>query len=246
MAEQAKAWEELQRAGATPDAPVTQPGLGARAMTWWRQAVPWQKGAVVFLALLGLATMAALATGMVLAAGRMLGGRESQPAAIALPPATPTATLPSPTPTATLVPTPTPTSLPRLVVWSPSGACAYARPKAAMDDKPLACVPNGTEVLDLGKRGDENGYTWAQVQYPTKAGRVTAWMAFEVVVWPFHPDKATGPKWTTLYDGNKVSARKSLPPRTPLVVLQDEGDGWSWVQLPDGIKGYVREKDLEK
>ncbi len=163
--------------------------------------------------------------------------------------ATPTAA-PTPIPTPTPVPTPTPTAtvapLPRLVVWSPVGACAYVRPAADANTLPLSCLPNGTEVIEAGQQEAKGGLTWVQVQYPTKNGYgSTGWMALGVVAWPFAPDKETGTRRVPLYRENKAAVRLYLPPHTPLIVLQDDGDGWLWVQLPDGTKGYVKAKGLK-
>ena len=242
MAEHAHAWEELQQAGAQPAEPTA--GVRKRVTDWWREASPRRKSLMVFAVLLSLALLGMVAGGAVVVVGKALRPKpQPNAAAVASTPA-PTATFtPTPAPTAT----PTPTPLPRLVVWSPSGECAYVRSGAGIDNDPDACVPNGTEVIDLGVRKEGNGYTWAKVQYPTKNGYVSVgWMATRVVAWAIQPDKVTGNRKAPFYRKNKAAVMLYLPPHTPLIVLQDDGDGWLWVQLPNGRKGFVKARDLEK
>ena len=237
-------WEVLRAGAAAPAVEQQAPnGIWQRVTDWWKKAAGWQKGLATF-AVLG--SVALLFAGIALAAAVLWKTLRPQPQAVAAAAvtATPQATF-TPAPTATPVPTATPTPVPRLVVWSQSGSCAYARPAPSADNNPQACVPNGTEVIDLGKREQGGGFTWAQVQYPKNGYMAIGWMAFDVVVWPVSPDRTTKGEWVSLYDADKATVRKVLSPHTPVVVLEDEGDGWLWVQLPDNTKGYLKANDLE-
>ena len=69
--------------------------------------------------------------------------------------------------------------------------------------------------------------------------------AMKVVAWTIQSDKVTGNRKAPFYRENKAAVMLYLPPHTPLIVLQDDGDGWLWVQLPDGTKGYVKAKGLK-
>ncbi len=242
-------WDELQQAAAaaaadTPSSAWWQEYI-AQAKTWWQKAALWQRGVAALMAFAVLTVVTVVVVGGAMVAGKALFPQE-RPVAAAAPTAAPTAT-PMPTPTPRPTPTATPTPLPRLVVWSPVGNCVYVRPKPGVDDDPLACVPNGTQVVDLGGRKQANGFTWARVQYPTKQGyAATGWMAFGAVAWDFHPNRLTGDKQTPLYKDDLASVRMYLPPHTPLAVVQDGGNGWVRVMLPDHTAGYVKAKDLKK
>ncbi len=234
------AWEELQQAGALPTEPTAS--VRKRVTDWWREASPQRKGLMVFIVLSSLALLGMMTVGAVVAVRKALRPNPQPVAASMASTPTPTATFtPTPAPTAT----PTPTPLPRLVVWSPLGECAYVRSGASVDNDPDACVPNGTEVIDLGVRKEGNGYTWAKVQYPTKNGYASVgWMALGAVAWKFQANRRTGDKRTPFYREKGTAAVLYLPPHTPVTVLE-KGDGWLWVQLPDGRKGFVKAKDLE-
>ena len=236
-------WDVLRETTAPAVEQQAPNGIGQRVAAWWKQAAGWQKGLATF-AVLG--SVAFLFAGVALAAAVLWKTLHPQPQAVAAAAvtATPQATS-TPAPTATPVPTPTPTPVPRLVVWSRSGSCAYARPAPSADNNPQACVPNSTEVIDTGEREQGGGFTWAKVQYPKNGYMAIGWMALNVVVWPVSPNSKTGAKWASLYDANKAVVQEALSPHTPVVILDDEGDGWLWVQLPDNTKGYLKAKDLE-
>ena len=236
-------WEVLEAARRQKEEQDTKTPLSSspwhRLQQWWAQLPQVMKFVAAFAVGGSLAIMVVM-IGIV--AG--LGGGKAKPQAVVAAPLTATVTpQPTLTPTATVAPSPTP--LPRLVVWSPAGDCAYVRPAPNPNTKPQACVRNGTAVIDLGERKEANGFTWAYVQYPTKSGYAnTGWMALGVVVWASPiPNETTGERWEPLYDNKGGKRVKFLSPFTPLVVLEDDGD-WLWVQLPNLNKGYVKAKDL--
>lgn len=237
-------WEVLEAARQrkeedTKTSPSSSPWH--RVKQWWAQLPQVMK----FVAAFAVGGSLAIMVVMISIVAGLVGGGHAKPQAVAAVPLTATVTpQPTLTPTATVAPSPTP--LPRLVVWSPAGDCAYVRPAPNPNTKPQACVRNGTAVIDLGERKEANGFTWAHVQYPTKSGYAnTGWMALGVVVWASPtPNKTTGERWVPLYDKKDGKRVKFLSPFTPLVVLEDDGDGWLWVQLPNLNKGYVKAKDL--
>ena len=234
------AFDKLEKVAASQ--PISTPTAVPKWKTVLKSGAAWFLARPVAMLGVALATLAVIG---VFVAFVLFGNHKAS--AEVLPTIAPTNTpAPTPTLTSTPVPTPTPTPIPALVVWSPSGLCAYVRPAPSPNNEPQACVPNSTKVIDTGERKQSGGFTWAKVQYPKNGYMAIGWMALNVVVWPVSPNSKTGAKWASLYDANKAVVQEALSPHTPVVILDDEGNGWLWVQLPDNTKGYLKAKDLEK